>query len=35
MGTYTNSKLYNIISIIVIVAMITLSMILLFSTFVH
>ncbi len=35
MGTYTNSKLYNIISIIVIVAMITLSLILFFSTFVH
>jgi Mn2+/Fe2+ NRAMP family transporter len=35
MGTYTNSKLYNIISIIVILAMITLSMILLFSTFIH
>ena len=35
MGTYTNSKLYNVISIIVILSMITLSMILLFSTFVH
>jgi len=35
MGKYTNSKAYNIISIFVIVAMISLSTVLLFTTFVH
>lgn len=35
MGEYTNSKIYNIISIVVVVLMITLSVFLLFSYFMH
>ncbi len=35
MGNYTNSKLYNIITIAVIVAMVSLSMILFFTTFIQ
>lgn len=35
MGKYTNSKLYNIISVFVVVAMICLSCVLLFATFIY
>ncbi len=35
MGEYTNSRIYNIITIVVIIAMIVLSVVLFFSAFIH